>query len=115
MKDRKGTPYDLVVFLSVMGSRLSTDDDIALHGKAVEGFKVLNEKHQWISVNDRLPEAEGNYLVYRSFSAGGTLIEIMEIVYFKKGLFYEFDNDMNRHKVDAKSWQPLPAPPKAEQ
>lgn len=41
---KAGTPYDLSVFLSVMGSRLSTDEDHDFHRRAVEGFRCLNNK-----------------------------------------------------------------------
>ena len=69
--------------------------------KVCEGYK---QKSGWISVEDRLPEKEGVYLVHTTYN----IIET-EVFYISKhdDISYWWDLDgMVTH------WMPLPEPPK---
>lgn len=61
----------------------------------------------WISVNDRLPELEGNYLVTDGYSA--PFISRMMKMADVKG----WVNDARNPPI--KYWMPLPEPPKEDE
>lgn len=83
---------------------------------------------EWISVNDRLPNEDGKYLVTITYVGTG-LDDIVEILYFFKDLTsvnkYDFP-DCHRagwcwyneeceyfiEEIDVMYWMPLPLPPK---
>jgi len=57
-------------------------------------------KHGWISVKERLPEEEGEYLVFYKYTENEDRVDI--------ALFSRF----GWHKAyEITHWQPLPAPP----
>jgi hypothetical protein len=103
--------------------------DARLEGinKAIKIVNQLAEEYNggWISVNDRLPEENGKYIVYyRKWSFGNYLPkfdekEIRILRYSTNGWFFptygdtEAEKDIHREVL---AWQPLPAPyqPKGE-
>ena len=75
-------------------------DGLIANGVTVQGDKDINVPIKWISVKDRLPEKEGNYIVHGNL--GGVF-----------GLFYD-DMLSNSFKQMVTHWMPLPQPPKGE-
>jgi len=67
---------------------------------------------EWISINDRLPEKQGHYLIYcpRSFpkNYGGVIAEFYED---NKCFYGEYSEEVHE---DATHWMPLPEPPKKQ-
>ena len=65
--------------------------------------------NEWISVDDRLPEIEGHYLVHtpRSFPKNCKL-QIGELYSDDNSWYNEADDYLD----DVTHWQPLPEPPK---
>lgn len=81
----------------------------------------------WINVNDRLPDKEGEYLCYISWNDGSGFIKLCR---FAKNLYsvdhydfrgvhrsgwYGYDSEygyFEQHNVT--HWQPLPNPPESE-
>jgi len=59
----------------------------------------------WVSVDDGLPECDGNYLVLLN---GGNIIEQLTTSYFRAE-YKSFDASFTTH------WQPIPSPPKPKQ
>jgi hypothetical protein len=59
---------------------------------------------EWISVNDRLPEKNGDYL---GFSRGACYVVVWDNHW---GQFYESDGPLNHS--DITHWMPLPEAPK---
>ncbi len=68
----------------------------------------------WISVDDRLPETEGVYLVFPRFKYAGAVLQfnIYDSLHgYVKNTFFtcsEYE-EINTYKVT--HWQPLPPPP----
>lgn len=67
----------------------------------------LKGEREWIPCSERLPEAEGNYLVYTKLS---DIIQNIEICYFKRWWHVYSDEMgfMRNHRVT--HWQHLPKP-----
>ena len=63
---------------------------------------------EWISVEERLPEKEGSYLVYDIGHFRGSSTPQIRITYFKKGDKYH-DYMWKNHFTH---WMPLPRTPK---
>ena len=83
-------------------------DDTVLVDKAY--YNKLKEQTTWISVKDRLPPRNGNYLVVTEglgFFRGCTDIKIL---YFYNGCFKLDDKDV--YYMNITHWMPLPEPPK---
>jgi hypothetical protein len=63
---------------------------------------------EWISVEDRLPEQDGKYLVYDFGSDAG-------VIYFEAGYWLEHDAYWGWTAMTIQSyithWMPLPKPP----
>lgn len=71
--------------------------------------RVTTMQSEWISVNDRLPEKSGKYLVTgRQFRERTQKVWICEFLSF--GLLRGWNNDAKNPIVEA--WMPLPEPPK---
>lgn len=63
--------------------------------------RMLQMEQEWISVEDRLPEVKGEYLVFYKYKENEDRVDI--------ALFSRF----GWHKAHAIThWQPLPEPPK---
>ena len=65
--------------------------------------------HEWISVDDRLPEEESNYIVYYKHAFCDDENHVGICVCFYDGNEFQMDS---LHKVT--HWIPLPNPPKGE-
>lgn len=71
---------------------------------------------EWISVKDRLPEKDGQYLCYKNYVVGG----YCDLLWYgtiydhgKKRTFYFFDPDYGDIEVsNVTHWMELPEPPK---
>lgn len=70
----------------------------------------LRPKGEWISVEDRLPEKSGHYLIFAD-------IDYMNVVLYsaRHKAFNAWDGfDDARNSIDVTHWMPLPEPPKAD-
>lgn len=78
-------------------------------------------KQEWISVDDRLPEIAGKYLISRKTVYGN----LINIVWYDtnynggnddmigKSVWYMFDGDWGDYEIpNVTHWMPLPQPPK---
>lgn len=70
----------------------------------------FEEKSAWISVDERLPEKDGKYLVYDLGQHRGVSTEEIRITHFKSGDRYHDYMWKNCFS----HWMPLPEPPKGE-
>ena len=74
-------------------------------------YRVVME---WISVNDRLPEEEGDYLTHWA----GSSYRPNDICYYNSKLSNQFDTSgwvllrAPTHEANPTHWMPLPEPPK---
>ena len=69
-------------------------------------------KSEWISVEDRLPEEEGAYLVLIVDYLGEERMEVVEL--FKWANCFDWSSHMSSRWKDSNTithWMPLPAPP----
>jgi hypothetical protein len=85
-----------------------------------------NVGSKWISVKDRLPEKDGNYLIFErgylvpsirvlSFAKDGRKIDKYDFHREWKNVWYRYDSEWGHITVDAVThWMHLPAPPKGE-
>ena len=65
---------------------------------------------EWISVDDRIPENSGKYLVvYRNKYNGSTSIAIKAYIKCRVGEWWS-----NDYVYDVTHWMPLPKPPKGK-
>ena len=82
------------------------------------------EKTKWISVDDRLPEEDGGYLVVinyfgnhksinvRSFAKAGETVNEYDLA-GEKNVWYRYDSEYGYVSTDSVThWMPLPNPPK---
>ena len=83
-----------------------TDAEIYANDFIAHGVTV----HEWISVDDRLPEESGYYLVFADIGRNEVLS------YSKKyQAFNAFDDSYSESNViPVTNWMPLPNPPKGE-
>ena len=65
---------------------------------------------EWISVDERLPEKDGKYLVYDLGQHRGVSAAEIRITHFKRGDRYH-DYMWKNH---FSHWMPLPEPPKGD-
>lgn len=84
---------------------------------------------EWISVYDRLPEENGDYLTARTSKWRDVLIDVLSFAkdlhktgyvdfedyeYIGKAGWYDYDSDWGYYDLDSVThWMPLPEPPKA--
>ena len=81
---------------------------------------------EWISVDDRLPEAGGSYLVttdvfgkyssvkIRSFAKDGETVNEYDLA-GEKNVWYRYDSEYGYVPTDSVThWMPIPQPPKGE-
>mgnify|MGYP003301372043 CR=1 FL=1 len=60
---------------------------------------------EWISVKDRFPEKEGDYLIYATVPFNGR--KFMAVMHYEKDAYLPIWSDTTH-------WMPLPQPPKGE-
>ena len=97
------------------------NDDIA--DKLISNGVTVQE---WISVDDRLPEKDGGYLVVtnyfgnhqsinvRSFAKVGETVNEYDLA-GEKNVWYRYDSEYGYVSTDSVThWMPLPEPPKGE-
>ena len=106
-------------YLYESGEQLNNDDIASFliaHGITVQ---------EWISVDDRLPDKKGAFLVYvKTKNKWGGYIkttwftscyEGVEEDMQGKQVWYDYDSDWGDYEVrDVTHWMPLPGPPKGE-
>ena len=81
---------------------------------------------EWVSVDDRLPEKDGSYLVVsnyfgnhqsinvRSFAKAGETVSEYDLA-GEKNVWYRYDSEYGYVSTDyVTHWMPLPQPPKGE-
>ena len=84
------------------------------------------EKTKWISVDDRLPEKDGKYLVWFgknvvkqyakviSFAKDGDTVDTYDL-HDKKNVWFYYDSECGYLAChDVTHWMPIPHPPKGE-
>lgn len=116
-KTFKDAPYlsEGSQFLSDAGRELQFYKDV------VEMLDKGCRKQEWVSVDDRLPEIAGKYLISRKTVYGN----LINIVWYDtnynggnddmkgKSVWYMFDSDWGDYEIpDVTHWMPLPQPPK---
>ena len=81
---------------------------------------------KWISVKERLPETDGNYLVYQegyivpairvlSFAKDGRKVDKYDFYREWKNVWYRYDSEWGHITIDdVTHWMPLPEMPKGE-
>jgi hypothetical protein len=68
---------------------------------------------EWISVKDRLPEKDGQYLIYTTiYFVPDHTDECNHFDDFEISTFYKDYGFVSKNGACAKFWQPLPEPPK---
>jgi Lar family restriction alleviation protein len=70
--------------------------------RCVTEWNTRAPQSEWISVSDRLPDADGRYLIV---SHGGNIVTRMFYTHHDKSFF---------NRVIATHWMPLPLPPKED-
>ena len=91
---------EVVVFGQRCGKALVTAEFIADHLIA-NGVTV----QEWISVTERLPEEEGDYLIYATVPFNGR--KFMAVMHYEKDAYLPIWSDTTH-------WMPLPEPPKGD-
>lgn len=69
---------------------------------------------KWIKVNERLPEDEGEYLIYNEDQIIDTIFSGMEVSYFEKRLNLKGTHwtNISATCLSPTHWAELPQPPK---
>ena len=92
-------------------------DFLIAHGVTVQ---------EWISVKDRLPEQDGEYLIYKVwgtrgwcdklyFAKDGRKVDKYDFGRKWKNVWYKYDSEWGYISIDyVTHWMPLPQPPKGE-
>ena len=82
---------------------------------AYRAYRKGYRKQEWISVDERLPDKGGKYIVYREFCNGLSLINIINYDpnYDGHAMWFLFDGEWGDCEVNnVTHWMPLPEPPK---
>lgn len=100
--------------------------DIIANGVTVQDGNDNNVPTKWISVNDRLPQEDGSYLVtinsfngckyidVRWFAKDGEIVDKYELA-GQENVWYYYDSEWGYISIDSVThWMPLPQPPKGE-
>ena len=89
----------------------SIDFDATSEKMVAKGYR----KREWISVDERLPDKGGKYLVYRELCNGLSLMNIINYDpnYDGHAMWFLFDGEWGDCEVNnVTHWMPLPEPPK---
>ena len=85
-----------------------------------------NVPSKWISVKERLPEEDGQYLVFEKscygtqtrtlrFAKNAKKVDKYDFVLYWKNVWYRYDSEWGHITIDTVThWMPLPEPPKGE-
>ena len=94
------------------------------NGVTVQSGKDINVPSKWIPVTERLPDKDGDYLVFKRFagSAWSDVVsfakdgrKVSECSFGEKwqNVWYYYDSEWGYMRTDAVThWMPLPQPPK---
>lgn len=128
---RKKLIDDLEAWRKILDRRVSRFDDMVIHTLPVV-FDLVNEQKavkaepRWISVKERLPETEGDYLVCSEFADIRSLkimtfalnLESVDEYCFageKRPGWWDFDGETGNYEWShVTHWMPMPEPPKEE-
>ena len=84
-----------------------------IDGKTIKQWMTEIAKHQWISVKDRPPDRDGEYMVYGQSEAMRELLPDNDPIwichYYKERGFYNIE--LCRGYDYITHWMPLPEPP----
>lgn len=99
-------------------------DDLISNGVTVQSDKDINAQSKWIPVTEKLPDKDGDYLVFKKFAGNAW----SDVVSFAKdgrkvgecafegkwqNVWYYYDSEWGYIRTDAIThWMPLPQPPK---
>ena len=105
-----------------------TEKDLIIQDLRRENAKLRARVPQWISVDDRLPEKKGTFLVYvkanNKWSGWSGYIKTTWFTPCYEGaedrlqgkkIWYDYDSEFGDYEVrNVTHWMPLPQPPKGE-
>jgi hypothetical protein len=94
----------------VAGYKAAKEEDTCEH---ILDMSKMVDVNGWISVKDRLPEKEGEYLAF-GYSASDAARWIVVMYDPKDECWYELSSDWD-WTDDVTHWQELPKPPKEEE
>ncbi|MBR5878416.1 MAG: DUF551 domain-containing protein [Akkermansia sp.] len=86
-------------------------------------ISAMKEQPRWISVEERLPEKEGQYLVYTKWTYGNFIrlcnwtpkYNGWEEHLNGRAIWYNYDSEYGDYESkDITHWMPLPEPPEVE-
>jgi hypothetical protein len=97
--------------------------DMALAALREQDVTDINVGNKWISVEDRLPERKGQYMVRETWSYGN----MISLAYYTpkydgfeehlkgRAIWYKYDSEWGDFEVRGVThWMPLPTPPEVE-
>lgn len=89
---------------------LSDERISKLFGHLINEFDAANNRPQWISVEDRLPEFHKQILFY-----AGDIDGLMKGAFYRNSHKFQNNNGDFFYKKEVTHWMPLPTPPTQEQ
>lgn len=108
--------------ISAFRHNLAGLSDLAI---ALSGGHTIEAKHmKWISVEERLPDEDGHYIVFEVWPYGN----IISLAFYApkyngfeehlngRAVWYKYDSEVGDFEVtDVTHWMPLPEPPETEE
>lgn len=99
-----------------------TEKDLIIQDLRRENAELRARVPEWISVDDRLPDEDGSYLVTTNLFSGRQSIDICWFakdgkyeLAGQKCVWYFYDGECGSVSTDSVThWTPLPEPPKGE-
>jgi hypothetical protein len=103
----------------LIANGVTLDKQVASSSKQLASSK-------WISVKDRLPKEDGNYLVFQQHTYGTAIttvrfakdarkVDKYDFVRGWKNVWFKYDSEYGHYTLDdVTHWMPLPEPPKGE-